>query len=35
VIFIFAFPPPRHLSNGPPLPEKPHLTMAAPPSFSL
>jgi hypothetical protein len=29
--FYFCFPPPpRHLSNGPSLPEKPHLTMAAP-----
>jgi hypothetical protein len=33
--FYFCFPSPRHLSNGPPLTEKPHLTMAAPPSFSL
>ena len=33
--FYFCFPSPRHLSNGPSLTEKPHLTMAAPPSFSL
>jgi hypothetical protein len=35
-LFLLSLPPPRgQLSNGPSLTEKPHLTMAAPPSFSL